>query len=109
MADEKTVSTWQECKRIAEALGPTPTDPDEARKRGMELICSMLAASSAKGADMAQRLRDADGGPIQGQPGDMEAIEAMGQALKQRIAEKTGVNIADGQCAVSVSLLKQAF
>jgi hypothetical protein len=108
MADEK-LSTWQECKAIAEALSPAPADPDEAQRLGVELIYSMLAASSPKGAEIAQRMRDANGGPIEGQPGDMEAIHAMGEMLRQRIAEKTGVNIADGQCAVSVSLLKQAL
>ncbi|HSS99369.1 MAG TPA: hypothetical protein VLK33_20180 [Terriglobales bacterium] len=109
MADEKPPTTWQQCKEIAESLNPAPADPDEAQRLATELIYGMLAASSPKGAEIAQRMRDAKGGPIEGQPGDMEAIVAMGEALKQRIAEKTGAKDVDSNTAMSVSLLREVL
>jgi hypothetical protein len=108
MADEKPASTWQECKQIA-ALSPAPADPEETQKLMTELVYGMLAASSPKGAEIAQRMRNANGGPIEGEPGDLEAIQAMGEAVTKRIAEKTGLKDLDVQTAMSVSLLKEAL
>jgi hypothetical protein len=64
MADEKPFSAWQHCKAIQEALSPKPLSAEEAEQRVRGAVLTQLAATGPKGAELAQRLRDADGGPI---------------------------------------------
>jgi hypothetical protein len=101
MSDENPLSTWQECKAIQEALSPKPLSAEEAKQKVRGVLLAQLAATGEHGTAMAARLANTDG-PIQMELGDMEALEAM----KQRIAEKTGIKDIDGHTAISISLLE---
>jgi hypothetical protein len=84
MSNEKPLTTWQQCKAIAEALAPRPTpeDPQQTVRRLRAALLAQLAAMGEKGAALAARLADADGGPIQVEDGDVppELLEMLERA-----------------------------
>jgi hypothetical protein len=99
--EEQPLSAWQQCKAIQESLSPKPLSAEEAERKVRSVLLTQLAATGEHGAAMAARLANASG-PIPMDAGDMEALEAM----KQRIAEKTGIKDIDGHTAISISLLE---
>jgi hypothetical protein len=95
---------WRECKQIAEALSHRTTSGDARQQvRGSLLEC--LAATGERGAALAAKLANTDG-PIPMEPGEMEVLELMKEAMTKRIAEKAGIAIADGHFSYDASLLK---
>jgi hypothetical protein len=99
--EEEPLSAWQQCKKIQESLSPKPLSTEETKQKLRGILLAQLAATGEHGAAMAARLANASG-PIPMEAGDMEALEAM----RQRIAEKTGIKDIDGHTAISISLLE---
>jgi hypothetical protein len=83
MSDETPLSTWKQCKQISEALAPPP-DPDEAGAKVREALLAQLAATGERGAALAARFA-ATYGPIEAEPADMEAFEAMGKRIADHL------------------------
>jgi hypothetical protein len=108
MADEKPLSTWRECKAISEALGAKPLSPEEVAQKQHDAVLEQLAhlaATGPKGAELAQRLRDANGAPIEAQPGDIEAFEELRRQMRKAVAEKLGLEDIQGDFALSPDLM----
>jgi hypothetical protein len=99
--EEQPLSAWRQCKAIQEALSPEPLSVEETKQKLRAALLAQLAATGEHGASMVARLANTDG-PIPMEASDMEALEAM----KQRIAEKTGIKDIDGHTAISISLLE---
>jgi hypothetical protein len=69
--EQKPMTKWQECKAIVEALAPTPPpDPEGDIRKLYASMLAQIAAGSEKGARLAARFADANGGPIEVAPED---------------------------------------
>src|SRR5258708_1380533 len=102
MADEK-LSTWHQCKEIAQALNPG-TDPSEvAAQRVRSTLLKVLASTGQRGVVLAAKLSRTNG-PIPMEAGDMEVFEALEKEMKQRIEKKTGLRLSEGQFSFDASL-----
>ena len=76
MSNEQPLTAWQQCKAIAEAA-TQPEDLEQIKQRLRAAVLEQLAAVGEKGAELAARLADANGGPIQLKPGDIPPEELM--------------------------------
>lgn len=99
MPDEK-LSTWQQCKQVAEIVAHG-NDDNAAAQRARNALLEELASTSARGAVLAAKLSRTNG-PIRLEPGDAEVLEA----LNERMAGKTGITSGEGHFVLDASLLK---
>ena len=93
MWDGQPLSTWQQCKAIAEILA-TGNDTNAARQRVRNAVLDQLAATGGRGVVLAAKLSRTDG-PVPMEPGDAEVLEAM---------QRHGVVVSDGEFALEASL-----
>jgi hypothetical protein len=98
VADEK-LSKWQQCKSIQEILSGG-NDANAAAQRLRNALLEQLASTGERGVVLAARLSRTNG-PIPLEAGDADVLEA----LKQQMAGKRGITVADGHFAVSPDFL----
>jgi hypothetical protein len=99
MADEK-LSTWQQCKSIQEVL-THGNDDNAAAQRVRNALLQQLASTGQRGVVLAAKFSRTNG-PIPMEEGDMEVLELM----KQRMADKAGIQNVDGHLSIDASPLK---
>jgi hypothetical protein len=99
MADEK-LSTWQHCKQVAEIIS-YGNDANAAAQRVRNALLRQLASTGGRGVVLAAKLGRTNG-PLPLEEGDAEVLEA----LRQRVAGKTGIVVADNSFSYDASLLK---